>query len=114
MCILCNDCDGMDELEHYACCPATHRYLNRRVKLPCQQQSLLSFLLLEKTGGDLLVFLAVHLYAVYGAVNRVRAGQLPYGSFDLDIMLWERWRKVMAKQPSLSRAVNSTWQLDKS
>ena len=99
MCILCKDCDGMDELEHYACCPAAHRYLNRRVKLQSRQRSLLSFLLLEKTGGDLLVFLAVLLYAVYGAVNRVRAGQLPYGSFDLDIMLWERSRKVMANSP---------------
>ena len=67
-----------------------------------------NFLLLEH-GADNLAFLAVHVYAVYNAVNYVRAGQLPKGSFDLDMLLWEKWRAVLARQRSLVHLLNEGW-----
>ena len=100
---------GNDSLEHYACCPAAHRYLERRVPVVFGDASISNFLLLDSEIDDSMIFRAVHVYAVYGSVNHVRAGQLPHGSFDLDMLLWERWRAAMNQKHSLFRRLNEQW-----
>ena len=65
--------------------------------------------MLDAVDDDVLPFFAVHIYAVYGVVNHLRAGQLPKGSFDLDVLLWERWRTALAKQRSLVHLLNERW-----
>ena len=73
------------------------------------EASINEFLLLEMHEIDVLPFLALHVYAVYGAVNHIRAGQLPRGSFDLDFLLWERWRAAMSQKSSLHHLLNERW-----
>ena len=91
--------------------------------LPCDQKisletetpssldpaTITSFLILDEVDDNVMLFRAVHIYAVYGVVNHVRAGQLPKGSFDLDMLLWEKWRTALAKQRSLVHLLNESW-----
>ena len=108
-CLLDSECNGTDCLEHYACCPATRRYLSRRIPLSLDPATITSFLILDEVDDNAMLFRAVHIYAVYGVVNHVRAGQLPKGSFDLDMLLWEKWRTALAKQRSVVHLLNESW-----
>ena len=108
-CLLDAECGGSNDLEHYACCPATKRYLCNRVPHQSGPDTLLEFLLLEQSDGVQRVFGSLHIYAVFGAVNKVRAGQLPHGSFDLDMLLWERWRHAMSQKQSIYHAIGKAW-----
>ena len=69
--------------------------------------TMLEFLLLQPT--EEATFLAIHVYAVHSAVNHVRAGQLPHGSLNLIMELWEKWRSAMAQQESVSKLIASSW-----
>ena len=113
-CILDATCGGADCLEHYAVCPAARRYLYTWVPQSNGETSIQRFLLFEPLRGDVLPFMALHIYAVYGAVNHVRAGKLPHDSFNLDILLWERWRAAMSQKPALQALLNHQWHLRRS
>ena len=108
-CLFDSDCGGSDRLEHYSCCPAARRYLCKRLPQPISAPTLIDFLMLGSHNHNDLPFLAVHVYAVYGALNHIRAGQLRHGSFDLDMLLWERWRAAVTQMPSLFRLVSERW-----
>ena len=90
------------------------RYLQGRVPMTQDSQpSLMSFMLLELGWLDDPSFVALHVYAVYGVVNHVRAGQLPIGSFDQDQLLWARWREAMSQKHQIYHKINAAWQLVK-
>jgi len=108
-CLFDSDCGGSDCLEHYSCCPAARRYLSKRLPRLISAATLIDFLMLGSHNQDDLPFLAVHVYAVYGALNHIRAGQMRHGAFDLDMLLWERWRAAMMQMPSLFHLVNERW-----
>ena len=110
-CLFDSDCGGSDWLEHYACCPAARRYLSKRLPQPIAAATLIDFLMLGSHAQDDLPLMAVHVYAVHGALNHIRAGKLCHGAFDLDMLLWERWRAAMTQMPSLQRLVDERWRI---
>ena len=72
VCRLCYDCNGDDRLEHYATCRFQWLVFGRLFKKSIFPMSLARFLGLYAEDVDLRCFHAVHMCAVYTAVNERR------------------------------------------
>ena len=100
-CRLCADCDGTDELEHYACCPFLWSSLPAWSCIPHHPRSLRRFLLLEPGEGDQLAALATVVFAAYGAFNLARCQGARLTRTALRLTILERFRTAMQSSSAL-------------
>ncbi len=63
-CKLMCDCDGQDDLEHYALCLHGKHYLGRRLLIDMESATLQSFMLLDAELPLPVPLMATHLHAV--------------------------------------------------
>ena len=109
VCLLCSHCDGEDSLEHYSCCRFQWRSFSSicwHASLPCK---LSRFLGLETDCINVKVWHACHMYAVKGAVDHRRRGNIVSGPEHVNALVRQGYRRACIHHKSLAKEFANIW-----
>ena len=109
VCLLCSHCDGADSLEHYSCCRFQWRSFSSicwHASLPCK---LSRFLGLETDCINVKVWHACHMYAVKGAVDHRRRGNIVSGPEHVDALVRQGCGRACIHHKSLAKEFANIW-----
>ena len=109
VCLLCNDCDGFDSIEHYACCIFAWKVYGSKFRKPIFPRSLVRFLGLSTDEIDDKVLYACHMYAVKFAVDFRRRAGTTSGPHQVGSLVWQGFKTASLHHKGLAKRFTEMW-----
>ena len=108
-CVLCSNCKGKDEIEHYLRCPYGFAPLCRKLNInpnPCQLNRVM---LVTRTKQDDPILMSVILYSIRGTVHKLRDKHYRAKPSEITAFMWEQVRVAAAHHAGLRKRIHSIW-----
>ena len=108
-CVLCDECGGYDEIEHYLICPFMYEAIFSKYSLNVAPRRFGRLLLVDTAHGDDVLLLACILYGIRRSVNILRAKNARATRGELLSRLMESIKVALSYHATLNTYIRTTY-----